>query len=293
MSADNPTAQPRDYSIISPTARYVLLLKGLTDIPYAKETAELISLPETYDRDFSKKDFAYWARVVHFEARYMSIDQLLSGLPVKNILELSSGFSFRGFAAVQEKDLNYIDTDLPDVVRAKKEIMALFQNKDTELKGKLEIMLLNALDEKQFTEVASQFPPGELAIINEGLLMYLDVEEKKKLCKIIRKVLEQRGGYWITADIYIKREQIMPVLPVDDKLRDIFEKMHIRENMFESFAEAEAFFKNEGFGIDKEADPEYSKSSVLQYLLGSATEEQLKYISKSEKINAAWRLKPI
>ena len=51
----------------------------------------------------------------------------------------------------------------------------------------MEILPLNALDEEKFNEVVSHFPPGEIVIVNEGLLMYLNNEEKQKLCSIIHK----------------------------------------------------------------------------------------------------------
>ena len=61
--------------------------------------------------------------------------------------------------------------------------------------------------------------------------------------------------------------------------------------MFESFEEAEAFFKGEGLIIDKEAEPEYAQSGVLKYLMASATEEQLADRGKAGKIQTTWRLK--
>ncbi|MFD2717817.1 hypothetical protein ACFST9_03765 [Hymenobacter monticola] len=62
--------QPKDYSSISPSAKSLLLLKGYTGIPYAKETAALMPGSEVFDLDFGAKDFWFWMRVVHFELRY-------------------------------------------------------------------------------------------------------------------------------------------------------------------------------------------------------------------------------
>jgi hypothetical protein len=93
----------RDFSTISPSARALLLLKGLTNIPFARKAAELMMHPDKYEPDFDNKDFGFWTRVVHFEYRYSSVNQLLSALPVKNVLELSSGFSFRGLDMVRQK----------------------------------------------------------------------------------------------------------------------------------------------------------------------------------------------
>jgi hypothetical protein len=59
---------------------------------------------------------------------------------------------------------------------------------------------LNALDEKQFSEIIKHFSKGEIVIVNKGLLMYLNKEEQEKLSRFICKILKQHGGYWITAE---------------------------------------------------------------------------------------------
>ena len=288
---DAPTPK-RDYSSISISAKYVLLLKGVTDIPYARETAELISLPGKFEPDYALRDFALWARILHFEARYKSINQLLAGLPAKNILELSSGFSLRGLAATALQEIHYIDTDLPDLIDAKRDIIAEIQKTNsTSPCGNLELLPLNALDEKQFEAVTNRFGPGQVIIVNEGLLMYLGNNEKKLLCQNIRQILKKRGGYWITADVYIRARQEMPPSAAIDKMAAFFEQMHIRENMFESFEEAEAFFRSEGFVVDKEAINQGADLSALKYLLASANDEQKKLLGAWPRIRATWRLK--
>jgi len=278
----------RDYSTISPSAKALLYLKGHTNIPFAKAAAEQMMLPDKYEPDFTNRDFAFWARVVHFESRYWSIDQLLADLSIKNVLELSSGFSLRGLAEVAERaDLHYIDTDLPDVIATKKQLMEAIK---PEVKGTLEVQPLNALDENAFEEILNHFPKGEVAIVNEGLLMYLGLSEKEKLCRIIHRILSERGGYWITADIYIKRanrERLM----LNDHLEEFFKQHNIDEQMFESFEEAEAFFNKNGFIVDKEALPDRDKLKSLTYMLQSATGEQLQDLRSRKRIHATWRLK--
>ena len=245
----------RDYSTISPSARALLFMKGYTDIPFVKQAASLITDPERNEFDAVEKNFSFWARVVHFEARYRSIDQLLADTDIKNILELSSGFSFRGLDMTMKKDVHYIDTDLPGIISQKRFLVDALQ-KEGEAKGKLEILPLNVLDEEQFAERVSHFPPGRIAIVNEGLLVYLGKEEKEKLCAIVRNVLKQRGGYWITGDIYIKNERAGNTVRFNDKLQQFLEEHRIEENKFNSFEEAETFFRNNGFTIDKKAEPE-------------------------------------
>ena len=290
MSNPDQTSTTRNYNTISPSAEMLLLTKGHTNIPFAKRAAELYLYPEKYTLDSTEKDLTFWARLAHFESRYWTIDQLLSELDVKNILEISSGFSFRGLKAVEEKDVHYIDTDLPNLIDVKRKLLDQLQKESTG-KGKLEILPLNALDEDQFNEIVSRFPTGEIAIVNEGLLMYLDAEEKEKLCRNIRNVLKQFGGYWITADIYIKKELDRNLFKIDQKLADFAKQHKIAENRFDSFESAKEFFGSMGFVVDKEAEPDYSKVTALKNVFEGATPEQLNGLKDAGKIQATWRLK--
>lgn len=275
----------RDYNTISPSAKTLLLLKGYTNIPFAREAAALLIAPQEYIPDFTKKDFGFWARVLHFENRYWSINQLLSDVPAKNILELSSGFSFRGLQFMQQKGFHYIDTDLPDLIETKKEFVAALQPDIKEPGSILEVLPLNALDEQQFNETVNRFPEGEIAIVNEGLLMYLDMEEKEQLCRMIHRTLKERGGCWITADVYLKERHGNARLKINDRLNDFFEQHQIREKMFNSFEEAEAFFKKNGFEVEKEANIDHAELSALPYFLRSASPEQLERSKVLEEYN--------
>jgi O-methyltransferase involved in polyketide biosynthesis len=265
-------------------------MKGHTDIPYAAQTAELISYPEKFIPDFTRSDLTFWARTVHFESRYISIDNLLENLPVNNILELSSGFSFRSLATVMKKNVYYIDTDLPDVVSEKKGLLSALKNENS-TKGKLEFMPLNALDDIQFQKTIDLFPEGPIAIVNEGLLMYLNTAEKEKLCRTIYKVLIKRGGYWITADIYLKNKFEVLGLKVDERTQQFFEQHNMEENKFDSFSDAEIFFNRMGFSVEKEAKLERSHLSSIKYLIKNLTLKQAIKLRKAGVVQKTWLLK--
>ncbi|HZY24832.1 MAG TPA: hypothetical protein VFE71_03325, partial [Bacteroidales bacterium] len=224
----------RNFNSISPSARSLMLLKGHTNIPYARQTAELLVSPDKYVPDLKSRDLTLWARVLHFENRYRSIDQLIEDLPIKNILELSSGFSFRGLEITGKRKVHYVDTDLREVIDIKKAFVSELQ-KSPVREGILELISLNVLDENQFRDIGALFNDGEIIILNEGLLMYLDKDEKEKLCRTIHSLLEVRGGYWITADVYIKNQQEKLNLKIDDWTKNFFLKHNIEDNKFVSF----------------------------------------------------------
>jgi O-methyltransferase involved in polyketide biosynthesis len=287
------TSITRDFSSVSPSARWMLLWKGHTNIPYAREVAELLEYPDKYSPDFKKRDYTFWASILALEYRYRSIDHLLNDLPIKNILELSSGYSFRGLDYTQRNGVHYIDTDLPDVIAVKKRFLDSLTKDGINTSGKLELLPLNALDKVNFHEVTGHFTPGEVAIVNEGLLTYLNREEKERLCSIIHEILIERGGYWITADIGLKNKDQKLGLKFNDKIKEFNIQQKTEENSFESFNEAEIFFKEMGFVIDKEAKIKYSEMSSFKYLVKSMTLRHLLKVKRSGRIQTTWRLKAI
>jgi O-methyltransferase involved in polyketide biosynthesis len=286
--------EQKDFSSISPSAKSLLMMKGYTDIPYAKETAALMQGSEVFDLNFDDKDFWFWIRVMHFENRYCTIDQLLKQADNKNILELSSGYSLRGLDfCVKNKSLHYIDTDLAEIVALKQSMIADLQL-DKDVKGSFELLPLNVMDESAFDNVVNRFDNQPLSIVNEGLLMYLNLEEKKALCKTIYKTLKQRGGRWITADVYVKRPaEMIGILPQSKSEADFHEQHKIEENKFDSYEAAEAFFEEQGFELVKEAVPNYQELSVMPHLLQVLPEEVRNSKTPPPKIQATWMLKAL
>jgi len=282
--------EKRDFSKISPSAKSLLMLKGLTQIPYAREAAELMSYPDHYHPDFENTDLAFWTRVVHFESRYWSIDQLFHDLVIHNVMELSSGFSFRGINMVQEKNIHYIDTDLGNVIEYKKDLVDKLVGKDISSPGKLEMLTLNVLDENEFNLIVDRFDEGPVFIVNEGLLMYLNSQEKEKLCKIISGVLARKGGYWITADIY-RRTTLTRLKDNNDELKELTDKQHIEDNMFDDFDVAKDFFRKQGFVVDMESTMDFSKITTIPYLFKNATEAELNAMRALPQVQTTWRLK--
>jgi O-methyltransferase involved in polyketide biosynthesis len=280
----------RNFNSISPSAKSLMLLKGHTNIPFARQTAELLMAPEKYVPDLHNKDLTLWARILHFESRYWSVDQLIEDLSITNILELSSGFSFRGLEITGRKKVHYIDTDLPEVTEIKKGFISGL-HKSLGSEGNLELVSLNVMNEEKFSEVVSHFSSGEIIIVNEGLLMYLDMDEKERLCKTIHSLLTERGGYWITADIYIKNKQEKLNLKIDNTTKDFFLKHNIEDNKFVSYEEAEKFFNRMGFIIDRKADVKGSKLSSLKFFFKSVTLKQLFGLRKGGKVQETWRLR--
>lgn len=283
----------RDYSSISPSAKSLLLMKGLTDIPFIADAAKLVWGDDIANTTANwKKNETYIKRLLHFESRYISINNLLDALGGRHILEISSGFSFRGLdMALNHPDVFYIDTDLPEVTEMKADLTAqLISQQNLQLKGQLQTTSMNALDQDIFTDIINRFPPGPVNIVNEGLLVYLDTAEKTRLCEIIRQALTERGGHWITADVYIKRDVNLNLS--NDVFSKFLEAHKVEENKFESFEQAAEFFKSCGLRIKQKSGPVWHQLSAPKYLSKQAVAELVQTAGKVGKIRETWALVP-
>jgi O-methyltransferase involved in polyketide biosynthesis len=242
----------RDFSTISPSARQILLVRAQTDLPYAREAAVRMVGEDAVaatGRDIAANPDAR-LRATHFERRARSIDDAIAARDATLVLELASGFSFRGLELCKRAGACFVDTDLVDVIATKR---ALVDDMVVEpLAGDYRLVALEATDAAAFAAVVDAMPPGPLTIVNEGLLVYLDRGEKQRLCRTVLGVLRQRGGAWVTADVYVRSAGTMYR---DAASRAFLARHDVDNNKFASYAEAEAFFSEQGFAIAARAAP--------------------------------------
>ena len=223
-------------------------MRAQTGLPFARTAAELLLGSDGVAAAIARLSAIAGAelRSRRFEDRYRSIDTLLSEVGATRVLEIASGLSFRGLALAQREAVFYVDTDLPAMAESKTRLVAALDVGP--LVGELRVRALDALDAVGFRAAVAELPPGDVAIVNEGLLMYLDLEEKRQLASNIRDALVARGGVWITADIYLRGPRD-PRIGQDDRLRDFLAAHRVEEQKFDSWVVAEAFFAEAGFAI--------------------------------------------
>jgi O-methyltransferase involved in polyketide biosynthesis len=237
----------RDYSSISPSARALLLVKAQTTLPYAREAASILfgeDAVESARRETASSPGAQ-LRVAHFEARARSIDSALGVLGATCVLEIASGLSLRGLAMAEQRGIFYLDSDLPALASVKTDLVARLH--PAPLAGTLRVAALDALDAGAFAGAVGEVPDGPMAIVQEGLLMYLDADEKARLAANIRQVLLARGGAWVTADVYVSAPGAQHYR--DEGTKAFVEKHRVDANKFASLDAAEAFFAGQGFAL--------------------------------------------
>jgi O-methyltransferase involved in polyketide biosynthesis len=253
----------RDFSTISPSAKSLLLLKSQTSLPYAKEAAELLFGAEAVGRAKDELLTTPGAelRRRHFELRARSVDIALAEVGASRVLELAAGLSFRGLAmAERTADVHYVDSDLANIVAIKSEIAGALPTQP--LLGTVRFVDLNAVDAEAFRAAVHQLPPGPIAILHEGLLMYLDDEERNRLATNVTNALRERGGWWITADIYVRTDAHVFR---EERTKAFLEQHRVEEKKFASWGAAESFFTTYGFSVLKRSassrDPQHARET--------------------------------
>ncbi|MEO6599149.1 MAG: class I SAM-dependent methyltransferase [Polyangiaceae bacterium] len=246
----------RDYSSISPSALSLLLMKAQSEIPYAKEAATVLwgdTAPSELSDALAEENAR--RRLRHFVSRYRSLDQLLDESGCSNVLELGAGLSFRGLERVRTTGTFYIDTDLPDIVALKSDLIEKLTAHPAQ--GSLRVRALNALDAAAFEATVREFPAGPVAIANEGLLVYLDEREKTQLAASVRAALQACGGVWLTADVYIRNPGGSAPNVSYGRSRAFLDKHRVEQNKFADWSAAERFFTDAGFTITRKLAHEH------------------------------------
>jgi O-methyltransferase involved in polyketide biosynthesis len=248
----------RDYSSISPSALSLLLMKAQTSLPFARQAAELIyGRAAPADLAETMKGGGATRNLKHFQKRYRSLDTLLSESALPRVLEIGAGLSFRGLELARTSPTHYIDSDLPEIAELKASLIAKLCPEP--LVGTLEVRALDALHAEAFEATVERLPEGPVAIVNEGLLIYLDEQEKARLARHVRSALLRRGGVWLTGDVYIRNPADYPSVFAEPTARAFLDRHRVDENKFPSWAAAERFFETNGFTIQRRLVPEHSR----------------------------------
>lgn len=247
----------KPYRSISLTAIDVAFARTFSDIPFSKDIFNMIGEEKkrmTSVADEAKIDGMLIPKriIPFFEARYKLINKLLKQSGIENIFDIASGLSPRGLTLTKKASVEYVELDLPGILKIKKEIVrAILRRSQCQKRPNLHFYPASALSNSKIMGALKFFKKGPVAVITEGLLRYLTHEEKIKVAKNIHILLSLRGGVWITPDISTKGSG--KDARRRKKVTDIFSritKTDIEANMFLSNQDAVAFFRKMGFLVE-------------------------------------------
>ncbi len=244
-------SKEKGFEKISPTAKFVAYQRTFTDIPYSKEMAEVTDAKEIFEKIAGDgKNVEH--TIAMFEARFKSVSNALAERKVKNVVEIATGLSPRPLIMTEDPQVNYVATDLPDILNEVKEIEKVILGNQS--RSNLKFQELNVLDKNELLRIIGIFSDQEpVAITMEGLLMYLDREEQMKVAKNIHEALKDKDGFWITTDFMIRDRLSDNETARKNLIGNINNATGrtMRDNMFEDEKEIERFLDATGFRFEK------------------------------------------
>lgn len=199
----------QDFAKISHTAILCAHARAkYTNIPFAKKIYETINnkpRTTTFIADqITKYNQNFRTQLSTLEGRYLAINDAIAKSKSSNIIEIASGISTRGLEYA-DKGYTYIETDLPEMIKLKENLLQKITN--NQIQSNHHFRSLNALNQNELLATGKYMrqlsPEGSIALIQEGLLMYLAKSEQKKLRDNIATFLDKYSpnGTWITTDL--------------------------------------------------------------------------------------------
>lgn len=260
-----------NYEKIGPTAWGVAYMRSLSDIKYAGEIFKELEV-KIKPADSAGADYLETIRssrlAPQLEARFKLINNLLQGNKTDQILEIAAGLSPRGLSMTEDHSLKYVEVDLPEMARNKRQIVERVSFRTNLERPNLYIEAGDALDLDSLLSAAEHFEKRPISIVNEGLMRYLNFEQKAAVARNVHALLEKFGGAWITPDITLKR-----VIDHEQESEDnrkkvmVLSGIDIENNSFNNEKEAKLFFENLGFKIERhgfsEASPQLTSPRKL------------------------------
>lgn len=129
------------------------------------------------------------------EILYKSTNRRIEEINHKNILDFACGFGPRAFKMVP-MGYKYIGGDLLSVV----DVIYEHLEKQEEYKAYSSLFkYVDVTDRKAMREAIREIE-GEVTIVTQGLLTYLNAERKHLLASNVYKILEEHGGCWMIPD---------------------------------------------------------------------------------------------
>lgn len=123
--------------------------------------------------------------------RHRVFEERLRELAPDYVLEIGAGLSPRGLTFSQnDAELTYVEVDLPHMVAAKRERLARVA-----LPSNYHLTSVDLLADDFPARVPVQPKPGDrIVVITEGVVDYLDMEEKQVAFRNIARFLGEHGG---------------------------------------------------------------------------------------------------
>ncbi|NMF62813.1 class I SAM-dependent methyltransferase [Brasilonema octagenarum] len=256
--------QASDYDKIIHTAFMGSKARQFTDIPYAKELAQLVETQGLVEQSESQNQDKSALLTARVEARYKAINQVMAQYQIGQVLELASGLLPRGLFMSCDPSITFIESDLPKMIRCKQQLIEQLVRE----RPNLHFLSIDATSRpSQFLKSAELLKAGQpIVILCEGLLTHLNMAEKQLVCANVREMLQHYGGVWITPD-FIHTASLTQSQEFDPSLQKLLQTgtnltgRSLVDNNFATLEQARQFAYEQGFCV-----AEYSMLNVMDQL---------------------------
>ncbi|MEZ4240320.1 MAG: class I SAM-dependent methyltransferase [Myxococcota bacterium] len=275
-----------DPTPISMTAKLAAYYRQFTDIPFAADIARGIGADAAFDalareHGLDREKLTFYAPM--FEARYKSLTALIRASGARQVLELASGYSLRGFDLTQHEGFRYVEADLAGVTATKRALLADLQRQHgLSPRPDHVVAVADVRDLAQVRAAAAPLDRGApVVVLCEGLIPYLSREETERLATNVRAVLSEfADGCWMTPD-FLFRSEARDLPPERIRLREVVAGVTQRQfdrSAFEDGDDLAAFLGRLGFdvAVRRQVDETPSFSSIAALGLDPALIERLR-----------------
>ena len=191
------------------------------------------------------------------EPRHRAIDYFsLTKFPHKQIVEFACGLSPRGMTFAENPEFLYIESDLPEMLELKKNKIEEVYKKKKVKRPNHKFIPANLFSDDLSQKITPHLNKREkLVVITEGLTIYYDMENLKKILTNIVKLLKDNGGGVFIADVY--HEEDMKRNVFSNSIMKLAIKF-LRVKFYcdiDNAEEGESFFRECGFDYVESLNP--------------------------------------
>ena len=131
------------------------------------------------------------------ELRHVAMNRTIEETGIDNIFDLPCGYSQRVFEML-ELGKTYVGGDLPAVINSF--VPVVNEMLTDEEKKRVAFKVTDATSYESLEKAVAHLD-GPICIPMEGLTVYLNKEEKARLISNMKRLLTQKGGCWLAADV--------------------------------------------------------------------------------------------
>lgn len=288
------TARAAEFEMVEYSAQVKLQWLTAAGIPEAKNFMKLLDRPVFFSED-NLDDFRriQTTNSLYQELNYAAAIEYVRNKDYRNVMDLACSLSPRGMILAQD-GRQVIVGELASVCLIGDYFMD--ERAGTQARKNISYEVIPVEDRQAMTANAEKLT-GEVCIIEQGLLIYLDDERRGRMFDNIRDILTMHGGCMITSDfcqkkyftattaaLYGKQEASR----LYDETKAMYEKVlddKIDDNALQNEREAMEFLKAHGLRADKV--PLFTASPQL-FIKSKLSSDQIQKVNELAKQSYLW-----